>query len=234
MEELDKKNSKIVKKEIVDYINKTQPICKGKLGELQIKCLKTEVPIIDRETAKFLEMIILIHKPKKILEIGCAVGFSSILMNKVNGDSEITTIDRFDVMINQAKDNFKKFGVEDKIKLLEGDARDILPTLDDKYDFIFLDSGKGQYIRLINDCLRLLKKDGVLIADDIFQNGNISNHIDDIPRRQRTIHRRLNEFLYKMCNTEGLESSLVPIGDGLLISYKKESEVTITGESNEK
>ncbi len=227
--------SQIVDKDIVLYINDVQPMCKGKLGELQEEAWEKEIPIIDKETARFLSTLLSIYKPKKILEIGCAVGFSSILMsNYIEEGGHITTIDRFDVMIEKAKANFKKLNVEDKITLLEGDAKDILKELDDKYDLIFLDAAKGQYINIINDCLRLLKKDGILIADDIFQNGLIAKDINDIPKRQRTIHRRLNEFLYKLSNHNDLETSLIPIGDGLMLSHKLKEEVYIEVEKNEK
>ncbi len=226
--------SKIVDRDIVLYINNVQPICKGKLGDLQKESLDLEIPIIDKETARFLSTLLSIYKPKKILEIGCAVGFSSSLMSEYIGDGHITTIDRFDVMINKAKANFKKLGVENKITLLEGDAKEILGKLDDKYDMIFLDAAKGQYINIINDCLRLLKKDGIIVADDIFQNGLIVKNIEDIPKRQRTIHRRLNEFIFKMCNNDGLESSLIPIGDGVLLTHKIKENVIIEVKKDEK
>lgn len=230
---IDENNSKIVKEEIVRYINKMQPVCSGDLGVLQLDSLKKGIPIIDRETAKFLEMFLSIHKPAKILEVGCAVGFSASLFYKtLKGNTKITTIDRFPLMIEKAKKNFKKLGIDDKITILEGDAKDILPTLEGKYDFIFLDSSKGQYIKIVNDCLRLLKIGGVLIADDIFQRGNVTKKIEEIPKRQRTIHRRLNEFIYEMSNNKDLTSSLVPIGDGILICIKND-EVVI-GVKNEK
>ncbi len=231
----DDRLSQIVNRDIVNYINNVQPMCSGELGKLQKESWEQKIPIIDKETARFLSTLLSIYKPKKILEIGCAVGFSSILMSQyIENDGEITTIDRFDVMINKAKKNFKKLNVEDKITLLEGDAKDVLKNLDEQYDMIFLDAAKGQYINIINSCLNLLKKGGIIIADDIFQNGLIVKDIEDIPKRQRTIYRRLNEFIYKMSNTDGLESTLIPIGDGVLLSHKIKEEVIIEVNSCEK
>ncbi len=226
--------SQIVNRDIVNYINDVQPMCKGELGDLQKKALEKDIPIIDKETARFLSTLLSIYKPRKILEIGCAVGFSSALMSEYIGDGHITTIDRFDIMINKAKKNFKKLNLENKITLLEGDAKEVLSKLTGEYDVIFLDAAKGQYINIINDCLNLLKKDGIIIADDIFQNGLIVQNIEDIPKRQRTIHRRLNEFIYKMSNTEGLESSIIPIGDGILLSHKTKEKVIIEVDNSEK
>ncbi len=232
--EKDDRLSQIVNRDIVMYINNIQPMCSGKLGELQKESWDNKIPIIDKETARFLSTLLSIYKPKKILEIGCAVGFSSSLMSQyIEDGGHITTIDRFDIMINKAKNNFKKLDVEEKITLLEGDARVILKELSCEYDMVFLDAAKGQYINIINDCLRLLKKGGILIADDIFQNGLITKNIEDIPKRQRTIHRRLNDFLYKMSNNNGLESSLIPIGDGLLLSHKIKENVKIEVNNNE-
>lgn len=218
--------SKIVNRDIVLYINNVQPMCEGLLGDLQKESLEQEIPIIDKETARFLKTLLSIHKPKKILEIGCAVGFSASLMSEYG---QVTTIDRFDVMINKAKSNFKKLGIENKVNLLEGDALDILKNMNEenKFDMIFLDAAKGQYINIINDCLKLLKKGGIIVADDIFQNGLVVQNIEEIPKRQRTIHRRLNEFIFKMSNNSGLESSLIPIGDGLLLSHKIKENVVI-------
>ncbi len=216
--------SDIVKDEIVNYINRVQPISNDKIGELQKYAYEKDVPIIDQETARFLGVLLEIKKPKRILEIGCAIGFSSIFMSQyLEENGEIITIDRFDVMIRQAKENFENFGVSDKITLIEGDAVEVLEGLDiaGSFDVIFLDAGKGQYINMLENCIRLLSSGGILIADDIFQNGKIVQDIETIEKRQRTIHRRMNEFIEKINNDERLNSSLVPIADGVLIAVKK-------------
>lgn len=214
--------SNIVKNEIVNYINKVQPIQNDAIGGLQKYAYENDVPIIDQETAKMLGVLLELKKPKNILEIGCAIGFSSIFMTQFLDDNgKITTIDRFDVMIKQARANFEKFGVKDKIELIEGDAVEVLNSLDEEFDVVFLDAGKGQYINMLENCIRLLKSGGLLIADDIFQNGNIVADIQSIEKRQRTIHRRMNEFIETINNDNRLNSSLIPIADGVLVAVKK-------------
>lgn len=214
--------SDIVKDEIVNYINKVQPIQEDAIGELQKYAYENDVPIIDQETARFLGVLLEAKKPKRILEIGCAIGFSSIFMTQFLAEGgKITTIDRFDVMIKKAKANFEKFSVEDKVELIEGDAVEILEDLDEEFDVVFLDAGKGQYVNMLENCIRLLKSGGLFIADDIFQNGNIVADIQTIEKRQRTIHRRMNEFISIINDDERLNSSLVPIADGVLIAVKK-------------
>ena len=135
-------------------------------------------------------------------------------------DGKITTIDRFDVMIKHFKENRAKLGLEDKIELIEGDACDILPTLTGKYDVIFMDAAKGQYIQILPECLRLLVVGGVLIADDVLQDGRIAQNIEDIPKRQRTIYRRMREFLWEISHNEALQTSILTIGDGVAVCHK--------------
>ncbi len=214
--------SDIVKDEIVNYINRVQPIQNDEIGDLQKYAYENDVPIIDQETSRFLGTLLAMKKPERVLEIGCAIGFSSIYMTQfLSENGKITTIDRFERMIVQARANFEKFGVEDRIELIEGDAVEVLNNLDEEYDVIFLDAGKGQYVNMLENCIRLLKSGGLLIADDIFQNGNIVADIQTIEKRQRTIHRRMNEFIELINNDTRLDSSLVPIADGVLIAVKK-------------
>ncbi len=220
--------SEIVDLNIVKYINNCQKINDDKLGQLQKECYKDDIPIIDQETSKFLEFLLTVAKPVKILEIGTAVGFSAILMSKFLGSSgKIVTIDRAPKMIEKAEKNFKEFKVLDKITFLKGDAGEILKELDEKFDFIFMDAGKGQYIQILPDVLRLLNTGGIIFTDDIFQNGNIVKNIEEIPRRQRTIHRRLNQFIKVMTSTKGLRTSIIPLADGILLSYKEEENIIL-------
>ncbi len=216
--------SNIVNREIVEYINNLQPFASGELGELQKYAYEVDLPIIDKETASFLSVLLAIKKPKEILEIGCAVGFSAMLMSSFLQDGgKLTTIDRYPKMIEKAKANFLKMGYEDKISLVEGDALEVLEDLVEKnknYDVIFLDAGKGQYINMLPNILKLMKSGSILIADDLFQNGNIVKDIDDIEKRQRTIHRRMNEFLKTVTDDETLLSSIIPIADGVLVAVK--------------
>ncbi|MBR1737596.1 MAG: O-methyltransferase [Firmicutes bacterium] len=205
------------------YIDDVQPIRGGMLGEIQKNAYEKNVPIIPNDVVKLIEFIFAVTKPEKVLEIGMAIGFSSSLMAELmEGRGHVTTIDRFDVMIKQAKENFRKLGNEDKITLIEGDAAEILPTLDEKYDIIFLDAAKGQYINFLPDCMRLLKTGGILIADDILQNGTVADDISEITRRQRTIHKRLRAFIEEITGNPYLTTSILTIGDGVAVCRKNE------------
>jgi len=213
----------LVENYIHEYLENLQPFCEGELGQLQKTSYEKEVPIIPKDVVQFLGVVLSIVKPKKILEIGMAVGFSASYMTGfLQEGGHLTTIDRFDVMIKQAKENFKRLGVEDKVTILEGNANDILPTLDEQYDFIFMDAAKGQYIQILPDVLRLLKKGGVIIADDILQEGRVAQAYEEVPKRQRTIHKRMNEFLNEITNNPKLKSSILTIGDGVAFIQKIE------------
>lgn len=196
----------------------------GLLGEIEREANELGIPIIPHETVKFLNLLLSQIKPKEILEIGAAIGFSSSLMAQHVGESgHVTTIDRFDVMIKKAKKNYERLGLTDKITLLEGQASDILPTLSGPYDLIFMDSAKSKYYDFLPECIRLLKVGGLLIVDDVLQGGTIFQPKEEIPKRNRAIHRKLNAFLEIAMHHPALDSSLVPLGDGLLMVEKKEA-----------
>ncbi len=213
----------IFNQEIVTYINSVLKPQTGVLGDIQKNALERQMPIIDNDSVCFLRTLLSIIKPKQILEIGCLVGFSAGLMCEFLQDNgHITTIDRYDIMIKEARANFERLGIENKVTLLEGDAVDILPTLkDEAYDFVFLDAAKGQYIQMLPHCLRVLKTGGVLLTDDILQGGRVAKDRLSVPRRQRTIHKRMRDFLQTACSDDALEASIVPVGDGMLLAYKK-------------
>lgn len=207
---------------ISKYIRVLQPPYEGVLGEIQEEAIEADVPIVPHEVARFITVMLTIKKPKKILEIGTAVGFSASLMSKyLDEGGHITTIDRFDLMLDEAHKNIKRMGIEDKVTILKGDANDILPTLDEKFDVIFMDAGKGQYLNFLPHCLRLLNVGGILIADDILQSGYIAKSRFAIERRQRTIHKRLRNFLWEITHNPILETCLLPVGDGIALCYKK-------------
>ncbi len=216
----------VVDKHITDYINRIQPMCSGVLGEIQLDALHKGIPIVEPETARLFSTILSVVRPKNVLEIGCAIGFSSALICQyLSAGGHVTTIDRYDIMITKAKENFKRLGIEDRVTLLEGDAMQIITGLYDEgniYDFIFLDAAKGQYLQMLPYCLGLLKEGGVFIADDILQGGRVAKDRLSVPRRQRTIHTRMREFLEAVCVMENLEASIIPIGDGVLVAHKKE------------
>lgn len=218
----------VVKKELVDFMRNNQKKIPGELGVIEEEAHEAGVPIIPHETAVFLEFLLKQIKPKAILEIGTAIGFSSSLMvNCLGEDGHVTTIDRFDVMIRQAKETYKRLDIKDKVTLLEGQAADILPTLTGPYDFIFMDSAKSKYIEFLPECLRLLKVGGVLMVDDVFQAGTILDPIEKIPRGQRTIHRKLNQFLETVMTNPDLTSTLLPLGDGVILITKDQKQIQL-------
>lgn len=206
---------------IIEYINKTIASNDDLLRELEDYAQKNHIPIIQPEVAKFIYVLGQIIKPYKILEIGTAIGYSSILMSKfLQKGGSITTIERYSKMIEKANENIEKAELSSTINILEGNAEEILPTLNQEYDFIFIDAAKGQYIEFFNNCLGLLKVGGILISDNILYQGMVANN-DLVIRRKITIVKRLRKYLEIICNHQQLNTSLIPIGDGLALSYKR-------------
>ena len=172
---------------------------------------------------QFLKLLLAMKRPMRILEVGTAVGFSAILMAEYDPvPCEITTIENYEKRIPIAKENFIRAGKEKQIMLLEGDAAQILPTLTETYDFIFMDAAKGQYIHFMPDILRLLGPEGTLVSDNVLQDGDIIQSRYAVARRNRTIHTRMREYLYELKNNEALVTSIIPLGDGIALSVKKD------------
>jgi len=211
----------IVEERITSFINSMIRDDEGIVGEIEKEAIADEVPIVRRETKEWIKTMLLIKKPMRILEVGTAVGFSSVYMSQyLSEGAHITTIEKWEPRIVKAKENFKKAGVEDKITLLEGDAADVLKGLDGSYDFIFMDAAKGQYIHFLPDVIRLLEKDGVLISDNVLQDGEVLDSKYVVNRRNRTIHSRMREYLYVLKNHDMLETSIIPLGDGIALSVR--------------
>ena len=211
----------LVDKSLADYIENIQPLCGGELGKLQRQAYEEGLPIIPNDVARLMSVLLGIMQPKRILEIGMAVGFSSIFMSGFLAEGgSITTIDRYPYMIERARDNFKRFGKEDTIKLIVGDAAEVIRELDEEFDVVFLDAAKGQYINFLPDIVRLTRKGGLIIADDVLQDGRVARERLDVPRRQRTTHTRLNEFLNRISTDKGLRSSILTVGDGVALIQK--------------
>lgn len=214
----------IVMQKVVDFMREGQLGFEGGLGEIEAYANELGIPIVPHETAKFLDFFTATMQPSQILEIGTAIGFSASLMAQhLQADGHLTTIDRYEKMYERAKENFKKMGLEDRITLIEGDAADVLPTLEGSYDLIFMDSAKAKYIEFYPECMRLLRQGGVLIIDDVFQGGTVLDDEAEIPKRVRKIHRKLNELFDTVLNDKTNRSTLVPLGDGLLM-VRKEAE----------
>ncbi|RHP19966.1 O-methyltransferase [Eubacterium sp. AF34-35BH] len=213
----------IVEERIVSYINSLEKENSPVLEEIEKEARKDGVPIIRKEMESFLRVMLSIKKPMRILELGTAVGYSAILMSEcINEKGQIITIENYDKRIPIAKENIKKAGRENVIKLLEGDAMEIMPTLEsNQFDFVFMDAAKAQYIHFLPEVLRLMKKDAVLITDNVLQEGDLIQSKYVVRRRDRTIHKRMREYLEVVKNHPQLETSIVPIGDGITMSVKK-------------
>lgn len=191
------------------------------LNELEEYALKTNVPIIRPQMQSFLKLLLALKQPKQILEVGTAIGFSALLMSEYGPkDCQITTIEKYEKRIPLAKENFKKAGREEQITLLEGDATEILKELDGPFDFIFMDAAKGQYINFLPDILRLLPVGGVLVSDNVLQDGDVMESRYAVCRRDRTIHTRMREYLYELKHHEQLQTDILPVGDGVTVSVK--------------
>ncbi len=192
------------------------------LNELEIYAKETNVPIIRPQMQSFLKVLLALKKPAKILEVGTAIGFSALLMAEYNPvPCRITTIEKYEKRIPLAKENFKKAGRSEDIELLEGDAAQILKELDDEYDLIFMDAAKGQYINFLPDVKRLLKEEGVLLSDNVLQDGNVLESRFAVVRRDRTIHSRMRDYLFELTHDPELQTDILPVGDGITLSIKK-------------
>lgn len=213
----------IVEERLTTYINSLSQGNTALLEEIEREALETYVPVIRREMQQFLKWILTLKKPEKILEIGTAVGFSALLMAEYNPAAcEITTIENYEKRIPIARENFKRAGREETITLLQGDAQDILPELKENYDFIFMDGAKGQYISFLPMVLQRLKPGGVLVSDNVLQEGDIIESRFAVTRRNRTIHKRMREYLYEITHNKYLVTAVLPLGDGITVSTKVE------------
>ena len=192
------------------------------LEELEKYSRETNVPIIRPQMQSLLKFLLAWGKPRKILEVGTAIGFSALLMSEYAPQGcHITTIEKYEKRIPLARENFKKAGKEENITLLEGDATEILAELKGEFDMIFMDAAKGQYINFMPDILRLLAPGGLLVSDNILQDGDIVESKYAVTRRNRTIHNRMREYLYALTHHEELETVILPVADGVTLSVKK-------------
>ena len=212
----------IVNERVVAYINSLDCGNSDICNTIEKEAIADEVPIIRKEMGNLLKVLLQLVQPERILEVGTAVGYSSILMSEnMPHNCTITTIENYDKRIPVAKNNFKRAGKEDVITLIEGDALEVLKTLDGPYDFIFMDAAKGQYIHYLPDIKRVLRKGGLLISDNILQEGEIVESRYAVTRRNRTIHARIREYVYELTHSEDFVTSIVPIGDGITLSVKQ-------------
>ena len=211
----------ITEERISTFINSFDPGNVPYLNDLEEYAIKTNVPIIRPQMQSLLKLLLAMKKPKRILEVGTAIGFSALLMSEYGPkDCKITTIEKYEKRIPIAKENFAKAGKEKQITLLEGDATEILKELSGSYDFIFMDAAKGQYINFLPDILKLMPEGGLLISDNVLQDGDALESRYAVTRRNRTIHTRMREYLYELKHCEELQTDILPVGDGVTISVK--------------
>lgn len=213
--------SNLVQEWIVKYLREKQPDREGKFREIEESALERGFPIIEPEVGNLLNLLVKLHKPKRILEIGAAIGYSTLWLAR-DLEGELVTIELNEASAREAQDNFDTLGY-DNIKLLTGNALEILPTLEGKFDFIFIDAAKGQYPNFLEESLRLINDGGLIIADDVLFKGMIADDRFYHPRYS-TLTRRLREYVDTIMDHPLLDSSIIPLGDGLAISIKKEEE----------
>lgn len=213
----------IVDERIVSYIHSLEKTNSDILEKIEKEAHEDNVPIIRKEMESFLRVMLELKRPKRILELGTAVGYSAILISEcIEKKSKIVTIENYEKRIPIAKQNIKDAGKEKVIELLEGDAMEIMPTLqENQFDFVFMDAAKAQYIHFLPEVMRLMKKGAVLITDNVLQEGDLIESKYVVRRRDRTIHKRMREYLEVVKNSKDLETSIVPIGDGITVSVKK-------------
>ena len=211
----------IVDERMVTYIRSLEVLESAVIEAIEQEALRDRVPIIRKEMQSFLKVLLMIKRPMRILEVGAAVGFSSILMSEYMPEGgHITTIENYDKRIPIARANFKRAGKEEQIDLIEGDALEVMHGLEGPYDLIFVDAAKGQYIHYLPEVMRLLGTDGVLVSDNVLQEGDIIESRFAVERRNRTIHSRMREYLYELKHHDQLQTSIIPLGDGVALSVK--------------
>lgn len=206
---------------IEQYIKNLIPENEGLIKELERYAIQNSIPIIQKEVANFLDIMINIKRPENILELGTAIGYSSILMSKYSGGRAlIKTIERDKKMVDIARNNIASFGLEDKITVVEGDCLEVLENMEDQYDMIFIDAGKGHYNHFLPHCIRLLKRDGIIIADNVLFRGMVASD-ELVTRRKVTIVKRMRIYLDEISKNEDLVTSVIPMGDGIAVTTRR-------------
>ena len=210
----------IVDERMVTYIRSLERPENPVIEAIEQEALENFVPIIRKETQSFLKVMMLMNRPARVLEVGTAILMSEYLPE----GSRITTIENYEKRIPIARNNFKRAGKEEQITLIEGDALEVMKTLEGPYDFIFMDAAKGQYIHYMPEAVRLLADGGILMSDNVLQDGDIIESRFAVERRNRTIHSRMRDYLYELKHSNVLETSIIPLGDGVALSIKKKKE----------
>ena len=213
--------NEIVNERVVAYINSLNVENRDIVETIEKEARRSGVPIIRKEVESFIKVMLKMNSPEKILEVGAAVGYSAIFMAENMPDKcHITTIELDPTRAGIARENIKRAGKTDSISICEGDAAEILPELEGQFDYIFLDAAKGQYKVFWNQLVSLCRPGGIIITDNVLQEGTIVESRYVIEQRDRTIHARMRDFLYELTHSTAFTTSIVPIGDGLAVSVK--------------
>lgn len=193
----------------------------GELGEIYRQAVLDGVPVIRPETRELLKTQLLITQPKRVLEIGTAVGYSALsMLQYMPDDAHITTIELSVERVQEAKENIRRLNKQDAITVIQGDAAEVLKTLDESFDFAFVDAAKGQYIAYLPEVMRLVRAGGLIVSDNILQEGEVLESHFTVAKRDRTIHDRMRSYIYELCNNKQLETSILSVGDGVALSVK--------------
>jgi predicted O-methyltransferase YrrM len=217
----------IVDERITAYINSLEPELPHELLALEKEALENHVPIIKKDTQGVLKFLLQLQQPKRILEVGTAIGFSALFMSEYsNSDCGITTIEKVAMRLVEAKKNLssERFPHRNKITLRQGEGLEVLKELvqeQESFDFIFLDAAKAQYMSFLPELMKLLSEKGMLLTDNVLQDGTVTNSRYSITRRDRTIHSRMREYLYTITHMEELSTVILPVGDGIAVSHRK-------------
>lgn len=225
----------IVDERMVTFINSMELPEEPLLEEIEREALESFVPIIRTETKILLKVLLTVKRPMRILEVGTAVGYSALVMAAYAPEgSKITTIENYEKRIPIARANFARAGKESDITLIEGDALEIMKGLKGLYDFIFMDAAKGQYIHYLPEVMRLLDAGGLLVSDNVLQDGDLINSRFAVERRNRTIHSRMREYLFELKHREDLETTILPVGDGVALSVKRQGTLGVRTEKEKR
>ncbi len=211
----------IVDERFMTFINSLGQENTPLLSEIEAEARCAHVPVIRKETQGLLKLLLAMSCPKRILEVGAAVGFSALFMEQYNPVAcTVATIENFGKRIPIARQNFRRAGKEHVIELLEGDAAQVMKGLQVPFEFIFMDAAKAQYIYFLPEVMRLLNPGGMLVSDNVLQDGAVIESRFAVGRRDRTIHKRMREYLYALTHDAALVTSVLPVGDGVTVSVK--------------
>lgn len=213
----------ITNPKVLEYLDIISPVNSKAIEEIRAEAKRNYIPIIKRDTENFLKFVLKMQNPGSILEIGCAVGYSAAVMLE-NSDADIVTVEKMPERVEEAKRNIKYADFESRASILEGDAGEILKSLankGEKFDFIFMDAAKAQYITWLPIVKKLLKESGMIFSDNCLQEGDLAESSFAIRKRDKTIHKRMREYIYLLLHDETLESWIFSIGDGVLLSRSR-------------